>query len=88
MVNYVKNADLVKPVLLPFLPGEAPEEPTDTNRVVELIDTSNLHMSVPQCRLRAALEATLLLAEPELGVWALELPGGVPQLHFLVSTGK
>ena len=41
---------------------------------------------VDKCRLRAAVEVALLLSRPELGSWALGLPGGAQQLMLLVST--
>lgn len=87
LVNYVDNADMLKPLLLPYLSGHAEnEEPSEEKRVVELHDYPPEPPDVPKFRLRAALEATLLISNPDLGTWALELPGGVSQLHFLVAT--
>ena len=90
LVNYVENVDQLKPLLQPFLPG-APqqEEPSESKRVVELLDDAEgVVLSVPVCRRRAAVEAALLVSHPDLGAWALELPGGVAQLLQLVSTGR
>lgn len=87
LINYVDNNDKLKPLLAPYLQGQAGnEEPNEDKRVVELHDYPLEPLTVPTCRLRAALEATLLIANPDLGTWALELPGGVAQLHFLVAT--
>jgi hypothetical protein len=89
LVNYLSDVEVLKPLLLPYLPGQrAQEEPSESKRVVEILDEPEQPLTVPACRRRAALEATLLLASPELGTWALELPGGVPQLLFLVATGE
>lgn len=87
LVNYVDSADTLKPLLLPYLGGQQEQEEfSDDKRVVELTDLPPEPPSVPKFRLRAALEATLLISNPDLGTWALELPGGVNQLHFLVAT--
>jgi hypothetical protein len=89
LVNYLSDVEVLKPLLLPYLPGQrAQEEPSESKRVVEILDEPEQPLTVPACRCRAALEATLLLASPELGTWALELPGGIPQLLFLVATGE
>jgi hypothetical protein len=68
--------------------GDGNGEGEEEKRVVELpdIDVPAVALTVPLCRLRAALEAALLIAHPDLGTWALERPGGVAQLLFLVGT--
>ena len=45
------------------------------------------HPPIASCKKRAALTAALFTASSDLGVWALELDGGVPQLLVLVATG-
>ena len=45
------------------------------------------HPPVHLIKRRAALTVALFTASPELGVWALELPGGVSQLLVLVASG-
>jgi hypothetical protein len=40
---------------------------------------------LPACKLRAALQAALLLSRADLGVWALSQQGGVHQLLALIG---
>eukprot|EP01034_Spumella_vulgaris_P029108 gene29108-36099_t len=90
LINFYDNEAQIKLKLEPYLQGHEEEEDNnelhgESKRVVELRDET-APPSVPQCRRRAALEAILLMSNPELGSWALALPGGVPQLLFLVAT--
>ena len=91
VVNYHGDGDELKVRLKPYLPGHQEQlEPSESKRVVELLDDEDgaqYPISVADCRLRAALEAALLIANPDLGSWALQEPGGVKQLLLLVATG-
>lgn len=40
----------------------------------------------PSCRRRAWMEACLLITKPDIGVWALQQPGGIRQLLMLSAT--
>ena len=89
----IEKDSQMKSYLSPYLPGRSdgafPGE-EEEKRVVELKEADGLldeQPAIPICRRRAALEATLLVAKPELGAWALRQPGGLKQLLMLVSTG-
>ena len=92
LINYHgDNVERLKSRLLPHLKGHVSLEfdaISEEKQVVELDDLSQEStISIEQVRIRAALEATLLISNPDLGLWALELPGGISQLHALISTG-
>lgn len=91
LVNYHgDDVERLKNRLMPHLKGHVSEFDaiSEEKQVVELDDLSQEAMiSIEQVRIRAALEATLLISNPDLGLWALELPGGISQLHALISTG-
>lgn len=87
LVNFYDNEEKIKGKLQPYLKGAAdPLQVDSESKVVELPPDDLVPPSLAECRRRAALTAVLLISRPELGAWALSLPGGVPQLLFLVST--
>lgn len=87
LVNYYGDMDKLKVSLLPYLQGNrsALDHENEGKQVVELYE-DDLPLTMENYRTRASVEATLLISLPELGIWALELVGGISQLHILIAS--
>jgi hypothetical protein len=92
------SEEKLKPLLLDILKGSFSILEEEECQVVELQENQDIndipgpkgtytHPPMWICKQRAALTIALFTASPELGVWALEKPGGLPQLMLLISTG-
>jgi hypothetical protein len=83
LLNSFNNEEETKGILLAYLEGYAEDLGQSEQKVVELRDEPPINV----CRKRAALEATLMVAKPDLGMWAIRKPGGVEQIRLLIVTG-
>ena len=86
LVNAIDNDNLIKAHCWPYLyhkwrPGMEYDEAAEETKY----DPAFAPPPV-QCRRRAWLEACLLVTKPDLGVWAMEIPGGMHQLMMLAAT--
>jgi hypothetical protein len=80
----IDDETLCKRLLKPFVCNYG-QEPNDDAEANKAVDTTTLP-SVQICRYRAWLEAILLVAKPELGLWAMHQAGGIKELMLLAST--
>eukprot|EP01038_Epipyxis_sp_PR26KG_P013443 gene13443-18025_t len=86
LLHIFDNDEDIKKIIIKRLVGAGDSIKIDENdSKVEELDI--IIPSMELCRKRAAIEACLLVARPELGVWALKLPHGIQQLLLLVSSG-
>lgn len=87
LIIALNDDELVKEKLKVYLPhgGGAIDLDDVTHDASAAVYNVSDFPPIDQCRRRAAIESSMFIAKPDLGVWALALPGGVQQVMLLIS---